>query len=1681
MSGIKYSNPPQQGTVSSEYFAFIQHIVSEWKTPYKKLLESKNLLLILGADLNAPATGPGEIYVSKLALDIARAAAQKSDAESVKYIRSFSQTVLYNALVSVLGEGPSTIDWNVVRQEMVSRQEQNVRTQPPHVAAHNLEALKKNVSGPHSVGWMLYRAAEMFDGPEKDAARQQYRELGKAYDEYNKFVAAQSAAAQRINIIDRAIKIINALPDFIRQDKPIVFKASDVLEAKAVAAAITYANCHDKSADGHLTKRLDNLLTQHHFSYDPTTQRGTVTLLTNSQRLSMATLQVHLKTFKKMYKLNEYEREGVASEKLLFESCANIIHIAPLKQEYAKHLSPMQGRLLEMIGQHHGLDVHCSVINPPQRLPPTHPNQSIDLSDEKVKQYAKAPAPSAAPEHYKCADDLPEPQKQFFDRLNTVIKIFGISATAFDHSVKLRLAGQLSNTASLMGTPLKTQMEKDYEGIILEDTTLHKVSDLTREAVLKSILPVTIARQHEIPRTDIETLYNTEVSGNSSLQRRLTKKLFQTMMDNGLDQLINLRLPPVTNLVHDRQDMLVYLQSMLGDSMPIGVMDNNRPLLTDFMNGARPLSALGNNAIIFDWNNYRFTLPPQRTYLFSALEETANRYTTELTLSNHQKREQLKKALQPALVELKAAYEDAVLTPEEREARKQEKLAEQERLLKEQQERAELKREQDMLIDKPYGMTSRLQSIKDRIRLKKLPAKDFVDDWAQIAPLPDLLNKSFRPHEELGAALFEGQTMDILYHLCTMDAPLPTLDEAARAQTRNIAVRALSEPIDNLVPDHFKTKGLHQQLIDRNRDRHRDLVAGIANAPLLIIAALGTPELITKAKEAQNILFPGKKGKSPSAEDMALAQEELWTIAHKVLQEAFKAEGKMAENGKLPEVLETAINTGIATAETAITKAAEAMAKAKEAEAAEAAARAKEAAPATEAKKNATAVTLPVTPILPAAAVALSLVADPPKAGAPTPSVPLAENGGSRLPKPSGPIVLVAGELPVRTDKERRARQQAMKVTLDKISHDIEQTAKGFNGKHPYVFCEMRGKELIVAFSKYPARDSVIPKWDKNPICELPPFDLSKPLRKYGFDDALPIQPDEIKEILGSTWNMLLGGQHLRALKDTTPKPDERSTVAPNGPVPPDAGDPAKRKLTISTAGGWYSLVIEANYPSKPGDPAKTPVQTVIPLGLTAPSNGDVEKIPPELQAILKKSLTVEDIARLLNFDDERIAEMGRRLTVVLDCLQQHRGKASGHWLIKNDLTETLRDDIKKHPERTLAATWESEERVNLEFAEDGPYLNSLLPGVKTESSITLDIPATGKVKPRSFTIGAPSMTHDTGRKNSTWRLEVPFHYNPDTVRLPTPGLLRIYTRHLDLGTTDYDQALLRAERSLFGDEKTLGIRELLRRHFERYPKAELVTKLKRQMLGNDKPTLNDLMPVDNLDKAVDTTVEKGYFGYSELQNFVRKHMQRYEQDIMVTADEPKEVENGNVEITFSVWRGCEDKPDAGDRKQEPIYDKSGTHIKQKVIFLGTKLDKLNDFVEHVKAHVMQAARRHYAAVMIDENMELKTPEAVLGHFHKIDTQRNWKNPPEDKKPPASKPFPKLDNENPLGWLNDAVKYCGSQYGLAPAEESHPKRAGNGKSRGVLPKPPQRTESLGSWTGRATRESGPDEVGHRVI
>ncbi len=180
------------------------------------------------------------------------------------------------------------------------------------------------------------------------------------------------------------------------------------------------------------------------------------------------------------------------------------------------------------------------------------------------------------------------------------------------------------------------------------------------------------------------------------------------------------------------------------------------------------------------------------------------------------------------------------------------------------------------------------ESIRTRAtRTDSPPDRELIEVWKELQGLLERLNGNFHVHQQLGDAIFRNDNSHLLYvldHICTGKAMPPPSPN--RETTRRMLVNFLSDPIQELAPQ-FQTPGLREQWIEANREMHQQAVDGFLKTPLLVIAALGTPEMIADARVAYDFMYPRNKSQA-SPEDMMSMQAEIWQSAAKAIAQAFK-------------------------------------------------------------------------------------------------------------------------------------------------------------------------------------------------------------------------------------------------------------------------------------------------------------------------------------------------------------------------------------------------------------------------------------------------------------------------------------------------------------------------------------------------------------------------------------------------------------------------------------------------------------------------------------------------------------------------------------------------------------------------------------------------------------------------
>lgn len=205
------------------------------------------------------------------------------------------------------------------------------------------------------------------------------------------------------------------------------------------------------------------------------------------------------------------------------------------------------------------------------------------------------------------------------------------------------------------------------------------------------------------------------------------------------------------------------------------------------------------------------------------------------------------------------AAEEAAAAAEKAKAEAEEKARKAEEERKAREEALQQKKLAEQLALTAFLLTGPAQSILSRgDAAVVLPAKpedaasirrlqDIVS--REIIPLKNGINKNFAPHNALGTALFADgnfQAMRTLDHMATA-AKLPNRDEAVKAKT--------AAQIKNILTFALDDSPLHQA----NKDHQQRLVDALSNAPVTIVAALGSPQAVTEMQKIQQELFPVRR------------------------------------------------------------------------------------------------------------------------------------------------------------------------------------------------------------------------------------------------------------------------------------------------------------------------------------------------------------------------------------------------------------------------------------------------------------------------------------------------------------------------------------------------------------------------------------------------------------------------------------------------------------------------------------------------------------------------------------------------------------------------------------------------------------------------------------------------------
>lgn len=209
---------------------------------------------------------------------------------------------------------------------------------------------------------------------------------------------------------------------------------------------------------------------------------------------------------------------------------------------------------------------------------------------------------------------------------------------------------------------------------------------------------------------------------------------------------------------------------------------------------------------------------------------------------------------------------------------------------------AEIRRTEALLLEhKKYGLTDALETLKARATGRRQePQAKLQAAWRESEPLTENLNRNFAPHLRLGDLLFlneNAHTLAVLNYLCAVNTTLPDMNASIRISVQDQLILILSESARSLAPV-MKSTGMQEELGKANDSNHQRVQQNLLNAPLLIIAALGTEKIVNEAREVHTVLFPASHLKQPDADDIKMCLDELRTLANTALRNAFVATGK---------------------------------------------------------------------------------------------------------------------------------------------------------------------------------------------------------------------------------------------------------------------------------------------------------------------------------------------------------------------------------------------------------------------------------------------------------------------------------------------------------------------------------------------------------------------------------------------------------------------------------------------------------------------------------------------------------------------------------------------------------------------------------------------------------------------
>lgn len=537
------------------------------------------------------------------------------------------------------------------------------------------------------------------------------------------------------------------------------------------------------------------------------------------------------------------------------------------------------------------------------------------------------------------------------------------------------------------------------------------------------------------------------------------------------------------------------------------------------------------------------------------------------------------------------------------EADRQKKAQQQEASRIEREAAERLRQEQAALAIIPFAFSGFAQSVLDRGSKEGLPVKpnelavslrlqDLVT--REIKPIKNALNKNFSPHAELGHILFNAdncQIMRIADNIAT--GARGSANESGREDAKDKL-----QTIFNLTLDETP---IHQV----NRERHDQLIIALCNAPVLLVAALGTSQQLQEMHDIEKQLFPEKKNGQTEAQRQALIEKRaniaLDALKQSGIEISDELTHKIAPSYKVGETISH--DTGVTVTEAVI--------------------------PAV-----ASAATVTFAPILPAetpkeAPVTVPVTTNP---------VTAIDASGNSSKTPINDADKAHPKTPAEIEK--LLHKEAFEATRDELlARSWMYAQQAYDSGHPYFKSEIglkdNGYPITLSFSNEaggPLLSFSLTKYDE--AYKSRGFEL-------GLDDAIDLKIAVQSKILNQE-----GIEPLR-----TSRKSGHVSVGMDDAMPFFSFDPTKRTTKVSPMGdGVYTLEIDA-----PDRKHSKIIHASIPLGL----NDD----PENMSEARKRERVVMDFIESHRKEEKWVTKKD-----VLDILKQHVQQEGKSWISRENI-----------------------------------------------------------------------------------------------------------------------------------------------------------------------------------------------------------------------------------------------------------------------------------------------------------------------------------------------------------------------------------------------------------------------------